>query len=119
MGFDFKSFGGGQLSEGFVELLVDERSVDAGLHFGKLWDYYQNSMHETSSSGGIDRAANEASKSYVQSQEMGLPARITGMVYSSGQMPSGRRVEAIATFSSNSFNFKQPAWRRTSLPNTL
>lgn len=96
VGFDFTSFGGGQLSEGFVEWLVDERSVDAGLHFGKLWDYYQNSMHETSGAGGIDRAGNETSKSYVQSQEMGLPARITGMVYSSGQMPSGRRVEDIA-----------------------
>ena len=95
MGFDFGGFGDANLSEGFVEWLVDERWVDVGLHFGRLWDYYHNSMHDMRVAAGVDRAVSESSKGYVQSQECGLPARITGVAYSSSQLSSGQRVEDI------------------------
>jgi hypothetical protein len=95
MGFDFGSFGDEQFSEAFVDWMVDDRWVDIGLHFGRLWNYYHNSMHDVSGAGGIGRAVNESSSGYVQSQEQGLPSRITGMVYSSRDASSGRRLEDV------------------------
>ena len=96
MGFDFHNFGDGGLDESFVDWLVDEQWVDIGLHFGRLWDYYQNQMYEGSSVAGFDGRSNESSRNYVQGQEYGLPARITGVVYSgSGGVTSGRSVSDI------------------------
>ncbi len=92
MGFDFSSFGNENLSESFVEWLVDEQSVDVGTHFGQLWDYYHNQMyaigHGTSGAAG---KSNESSRNYVQGQEVGLPARITGVSYASGIGANGGR----------------------------
>jgi len=85
MGFDFSKFGDEGLSEAFVEWLVDERWADIVAHFGRLWEYYQNQMYEVGTTGGIDSKINESSKNYVQGQEYGLPARITGVVHSGGR----------------------------------
>ncbi|HEG43651.1 MAG TPA: phage portal protein [Phycisphaerales bacterium] len=90
MGFDFSSFGNDNLSESFVEWLVDEQSVDVGIHFGRFWDYYHNQMYGTGSgSSGASGKSNESSRSYVQGQEVGLPARITGVSYASGVSANG------------------------------
>ena len=91
MGFDFDSFGDENLSEAFVEWLTEERSVDISRHFGRLWDYYHNPMHELVNVGGVGDKVNESSRNYIQAQESGLPARITGMVYSGlGGVLAGR-----------------------------
>ena len=90
MGFDFSSFGNENLSESFVEWLVDEQSVDVGIHFGRFWDYYHNQMYAAGSGlSGAAGKSNESSRSYVQGQEVGLPARITGVSYASGVNASG------------------------------
>jgi hypothetical protein len=96
MGFDFGGFGDGRLSEGFVEWLVDERWVDIGRHFGRLWDYYHNATHEVSRSGTEERDFSETSRGYVQAQEIGLPPRITGVVYGGGGVSGGQVLEQIA-----------------------
>jgi hypothetical protein len=96
MGFDFDSFGDESLSEAFVEWLTDDRSIEISRHFGRLWDYYHNPMHELIDVVGTGDKVNESSRSYVQAQEYGLPARITGMIYSgSGSVLSGRALGDI------------------------
>lgn len=96
MGFDFSKFGDEGLSEAFVEWLVDEQWVDISAHFGRLWEYYQNQMYDLSTTGGIDSKVNESSRNYVQGQEYGLPARITGVVHSgTGGALVGRAVRDI------------------------
>ncbi len=96
MGFDFSKFGDEGLSEAFVEWLVDEQWVDISTHFGRLWEYYQNQMYELDRIGGIDREINESSRNYIQGQELGLPARITGVVHSgAGGALAGRAVRDI------------------------
>ena len=49
------------------------------MHFGRLWDYYQNPMYSTTGLSAADAKLNESARTYVQAQEMGLPARITGI----------------------------------------
>lgn len=96
MGFDFRRFDDEDLSEAFVEWLVEERWVDINTHFGRLWEYYQNQMYEVGTAIGIDGKINESSRNYVQGQEYGLPARITGVMYSGGSgILGGRAVRDI------------------------
>ena len=90
MGFDFGNFGSENLSESFVEWLVDEQSVDVGIHFGRFWDYYHNQMYGAGNrASGASGNSNESSRSYVQGQEVGLPSRITGVSYVSGVNANG------------------------------
>lgn len=80
MAFDFGSFNNEALNEEFVEWLVDEQSIDIQTHFSRLWDYYQNRMYEPITSGSVENKLNESDRSYIQGQEYGLRARITGIV---------------------------------------
>ena len=80
MGFDVGIFDDPQLDPEFIEWLVDERSAEIQTHFTKLWDYYTNPMYEADEVGRLDRSVNESGRGYVQAQECGLPARITGVV---------------------------------------
>jgi hypothetical protein len=79
MSFDFTNFETDSLSSDFIDWLVDEQWVDMQIHFGKLWDYYQNPMYSTTGLSAADAKLNESARTYVQAQEMGLPARITGI----------------------------------------
>jgi len=82
MGFDLDIFGDEQLEADYLEWLVDERAVDIQTHFTKLWEYYANRVIETSGGGASDRKLSESGRCYLQAQEYGLPARITGFVHS-------------------------------------
>jgi len=82
MGFDLEIFQDQQLEGDYVEWLVDTQSIDIQTHFGRLWDYYANPRVETAGAGASDRKVNESGRCYVQAQEYGLPARITGLVHS-------------------------------------
>jgi len=94
MGFDFRGFGPGGLDESFVEWLVDGQWSDRAGRFARLWEYYQNPIYnsvETASGSN-----NEASRSYVQGQEIGLPSRITGVSYrGTDSIAGGRGIEDI------------------------
>ena len=79
MAFDFESFKGDSLNADFVDWLVDEQWVDMQVHFGRLWDYYQNPMYSTTGLSAADAKLNESARVYIQAQEIGLPARITGI----------------------------------------
>jgi len=78
MAFEFAEFKN-ELNPDFVDWLVDEQWVDMQTHFGRLWDYYQNQMYSTAGLLAGDSKLNESARLYVQAQEMGLPARITGI----------------------------------------
>ncbi|MDD5134136.1 MAG: phage portal protein [Phycisphaerae bacterium] len=96
MAFDFTDFKSKELNPDFVDWLVDEQWVDMQTHFGKLWDYYQNPMYSTSGLSAADAKLNESARLYVQAQEMGLPARITGIKRSeTGGLLGGRAVADI------------------------
>ncbi|KPJ66949.1 MAG: hypothetical protein AMJ43_06400 [Coxiella sp. DG_40] len=91
MGFDLGIFKDPQLQEDYVEWLVNERSADIQSHFVKLWEYYNNRMVEADGSGTSDRKVNESGRCYVQAQEYGLPARITGLIHSANGGVFGAR----------------------------
>lgn len=92
MGFEFGIFDG-TLDAGFVGWLIDHQWPQSSGHFSRLWDYYQNPMTELVSSAGNRE---ESRRSYVQAQEVGLPARITGRVYRGGDTAeAGRDVSDI------------------------
>ena len=91
MGFDLDIFNDEQLEADYIEWLVDERSINIQAHFAKLWEYYTNRMVEASGAGACDRKINEAGRCYLQAQEYGLPARITGLVHSANTGVFGAR----------------------------
>lgn len=80
MGFDLRTFGDGLDAE-YVEWLVEERWPQIQGHFGKMWEYYANPIMDLrrGANHSVEQKANESGKSYVQAQEYGLPARITGL----------------------------------------
>ncbi len=85
MGFELDIFKGSAepgLDADYLEWLVDEHSIDIHRHFAKLWDYYANPAVEISEAGSLSGKVNESGRCYVQAQEYGLPARITGFAHS-------------------------------------
>jgi hypothetical protein len=78
MSFDFRIFRDVEFSEEFLEWLLNEQWPQMSRQFGRLWDYYQNPRTET---GWAVEEAAENGRGYVQAQEIGLPARITGRLY--------------------------------------
>jgi len=81
MGFELDVFGR-QLDADYLEWLVDVHAADIQRHFARLWDYYANPMVEVTGGGSAERKVNESGRCYVQAQEYGLPARITGLLHS-------------------------------------
>jgi len=75
MGFELDIFEDAELSAEFIDWLVDKKAAENQNRFSRLWDYYTNRMVETK----FDARINEAGRPYVQAQEYGLPARITGL----------------------------------------
>ena len=101
MGFDFKMFNDDRLNKEYVNWLINEKWIDAVIRYGKFWDYYKNSIKNLAGTGDIGSRLNESSKNYTQTQEYGLPARITGIIQHQNNMsygiPSGeiRRKEVV------------------------
>lgn len=85
MGFDLRILqdsAAGAIDADYIEWLVDEHSVDIQAHFGKLWEYYTNPRYEIAGIAALSKKVSESGRCYVQAQECGLPARITGLVHS-------------------------------------
>lgn len=77
MGFELGNFNDPTLDPDFLTYLVQQQAVDAYLHFSRLWDYFRNPI--TPAAGIAADALNPNSRPYFQAQEIGLPARITGI----------------------------------------
>lgn len=91
MGFDLSIFEDKHLSADYLEWLVSDRSADVHTHFRKLWEYYTNRIVEKSATSDSGGKINGSGRSYLQSQEYGLPARITGLIYPRGSGVFGAR----------------------------
>ena len=78
MGFELEVFDR-QLDAEFLEWLVDTHAAAIQEHFVRLWDYYANPMVPLTGGGAAERKVAESGRGYVQAQEAGLPARITGL----------------------------------------
>lgn len=96
MSFEVEAFNDQKLNSDFLDWLVDEKSPDAASHFNKLWEYYTNRAVETVSYVAAGRKLNESGRCYIQAQEYGLPARITGMIHSGGMFFGGEAVSDIS-----------------------
>lgn len=83
MGFELDSFGDLRLDADYLEWLVDVHAADIQRHFARQWDYYANPTVDVVTSGAAGRKVGESGRPYLQAQEVGLPARITGLVRSS------------------------------------
>ncbi len=79
MAFELEIFADEKLDADYIEWLIDERSIDIQQQFNKLWEYYANRTVEMYGLSATDRKVNESGRCYVQAQEYGLPARITGL----------------------------------------
>jgi hypothetical protein len=79
MAFELEIFADQIIDADYIEWLIDERSVDIQRHFNKLWEYYSNRAVDVFGLCAADRKVNESGRCYVQAQEYGLPARITGL----------------------------------------
>ena len=77
MGFELGNFNDPTLDPDFLTYLVQQQAVDAYLHFSRLWDYFRNPIQPAA--GIAADALNPNSRPYFQAQEIGLPARITGI----------------------------------------
>jgi hypothetical protein len=82
MSFTLDIFGDSRLDAEYLEWLIDEQGPVIERHFSRLWDYYTNSMVEVVAGRAADRKVSESGRCYVQAQEYGLPARITGLAHS-------------------------------------
>jgi len=69
------------LDASFLDWLVDVHAATIQEHFSRLWDYYANPMVPLARGGAAERKASESGRCYVQAQEYGLPARITGLLH--------------------------------------
>jgi len=81
MGFELDAFDG-QIDANYLDWLVDVHAGTIQQHFSRLWDYYANPTVEVFGGTAADRKVSESGRCYVQAQEYGLPARITGLVHS-------------------------------------
>jgi hypothetical protein len=85
MSFELSIFNQGQAGEEleaeYLEWLVEEKWPEIQAHFGKMWEYYANAIVDLhrAESHTVERKMSESGKCYVQAQEYGLPARITGV----------------------------------------
>ncbi len=78
MSFNFKIFKS-DLDEDFVQWLIENHYPQKYEHYGRLWDYYQNTSLPWDKAGVPLGKLNDLCRRYVQAQEAGLAARITGV----------------------------------------
>ncbi len=76
MAFDFSIFNstGMKLNEDYVYWLTGEQYLTRAVHYERLWSYYQNDLLPARLSAGSN-----SDRPYVQTQEYGLPVRVTGV----------------------------------------
>jgi len=77
MAFELGNFQDPDLDADYVAYLVEQEAADATARYGRLWSYFRNSL--IPAAGAVGGSLNANSRPYFQAQEVGLPARITGI----------------------------------------
>jgi len=93
MSFEIENFQDDTLDGDYLKHLVDNVHADQACQLGKLWDYFRNPMAPLSGPAAV--VGNTSSRPYVQAQEEGLPARITGVYSGSNQAAGPSRKEIV------------------------
>lgn len=95
MAFELQNFNDPNLDADFVAYLIEQQSPDTTTHYARLWDYFRNPLLPIT--GVSADALNANSRPYFQAQEVGLPARITGIQRGGAdrQMTDLRRKEVV------------------------
>lgn len=77
MAFELDNFNDPDIHSDYLAYLVEQQADATANHYARLWDYFRNPIipATTASSGKV----NANSRPYFQAQEVGLPARITGV----------------------------------------
>lgn len=78
MPFELNIFSDAQLNDRYLDWLIDDRWPRSQAHFARLWDYYQNPAYPISD---VAAKRSDSARTYIAAQEIGLPARITGVTY--------------------------------------
>lgn len=94
MAYDFSVFDYvlKRLDEGYVCWLIENEYLERAVHFDRLWSYYDNTSYP-----GDSQVSSNAGRPYLQAQEYGLPARITGVRRGYwGNVESGDRQEQVS-----------------------
>jgi hypothetical protein len=86
MTYELSIFKDTLLDAGFIQWLVEQQWPHSSRHFNRLWDYYANPATETLLTAPDGVA--DSSRGYVQAQEIGLPVRITGKVFTNTSDPA-------------------------------
>ena len=76
MGFETGIFENSEIHSDFIDWLVETQWPQLNMHFDNLWNYYANPMIQINDSRLIENGHR-----YIQAQELGLPARITGYTH--------------------------------------
>ncbi len=76
MGFETGIFENVEIHSDFIDWLVESQWPQLNMHFDNLWNYYANPMIQINDSRLIENGHR-----YIQAQELGLPARITGYTH--------------------------------------
>ncbi|MFC1780937.1 phage portal protein [Planctomycetota bacterium] len=90
MAFETEIFQDKRIEPDFIDWLVESRWIEVQAHFEKLWNYYSNPIVESAEFLSSERF-NETGRGYIQAQEYGLPARITGFRHSGEPGMAGLR----------------------------
>ena len=77
MGFDLRNFSDANLENEYLEHLIDHQAPLNESQYQRLWTYYRNPLLPVSAIAA--GSMNEHSRPYILGQEIGLPARITGV----------------------------------------
>ncbi len=96
MTLDLTKFQDAELDSEYVTYLIDQQSAETSARYGRLWAYFRNPLIPAAASQVNTSSAH--SRPYIQAQEVGLPARITGVVRhgTSGEAtPDLRRKEVV------------------------
>ena len=84
MAFDLSNFQDPQLDADYVTYLIEQQSLETAAKYGRLWDYFRNPL--IPAVGAAANTLNTNSRPYFQAQEIGLPARITGVQRRNGSV---------------------------------
>ncbi|MBI5723195.1 MAG: phage portal protein [Planctomycetes bacterium] len=94
MAMELDNFLDDELDADYVTWLLDQQSPDAAMHYGRMWEYFRNETRQAT--GPAANSLNANSRPYFQAQEIGLPARITGVERCGGQTSADlRRKEVV------------------------
>jgi hypothetical protein len=83
MALELTSFQDDSLDGDYVAYLIEQQSPDLSMRYARLWDYFRNPLNPVA--GIAADAMNANSRPYIQAQELGLPARITGVQRAPGR----------------------------------